>query len=83
MTDSNPKTSILSFILLIIVVYTVQAQKEDTVYLTNGDRITGELKKYENGLLVLKTDALSTINIENDKIQTFCSKKFFEIVKKS
>jgi sRNA-binding regulator protein Hfq len=62
---------------------TLQAQKDDTVYLINGDRITGELKRYENGLLVLKTDGISTINIEYDKIRTFFSRKNFEIVKKS
>jgi hypothetical protein len=62
---------------------TVYAQKDDTVYLNNGDRITGEIKRYENGLLVLKTDGLSTINIEYDKIRTFFSRKNFEIVKKS
>jgi hypothetical protein len=61
----------------------LSAQKNDTVYLINGDRITGELKKYENGLLVLKTDGISTINIEYDKIQTFFSGKYFEIVKKT
>jgi hypothetical protein len=59
------------------------AQKNDTVYLLNGDRITGELKKYENGILVLKTEGMTTVNIEYDKINTFYSSKFFEIVKKS
>ena len=59
------------------------AQKNDTVYLVNGDRITGEIKRYENGLLVLKTDGISTINIEYDKIQTIFSRKSFDIVKKT
>ena len=45
-----------------------QAQKNDTVYLYNGDRITGELKKFEYGLLFLKTDAMQTVNIEYDRI---------------
>ena len=40
------------------------AQKDDTVYLKNGDRITGEFKKYEGGLLFLKTDGMSTVSIE-------------------
>jgi hypothetical protein len=59
------------------------AQKNDTIYLINGDRITGELKRYENGLLVLKTDGISTINIEYDKVRTIYSGKFYEIVKKN
>jgi hypothetical protein len=56
------------------------AQKNDTVYLLNGDRITGEIKKYESGILVLSTIAMSTLNIEYDKIGSLHSSKFFEIV---
>ncbi|MBN2173964.1 MAG: DUF481 domain-containing protein [Bacteroidales bacterium] len=55
------------------------AQKNDTVYLLNGDRFTGELKKLEYGLIYLKTDAMQTINIEYDRIQTIYSAKFFEL----
>jgi hypothetical protein len=61
----------------------VNAQKNDTVYLQNGDRITGEVKKYENGLLSLKTDGMSTLSIEYYKIRTLYSAKFFEIETKS
>jgi hypothetical protein len=75
--------SIIWFIFLCIIAGSAHAQKDDTVYLINGDRITGELKSYENGLLVLKTDGISTINIEYDKIRTIYSSKFFEIVKKT
>jgi hypothetical protein len=54
------------------------SQKNDTVYLNNGDRITGELKKFENGLLYLKTDAMETVTIEYDMISTLYSSKNFE-----
>jgi len=57
------------------------AQKNDTVYMLNGDRISGEFKKYENGLLKLSTNGLGTIYIEWDKIKTFYSGKYFEVVK--
>jgi hypothetical protein len=57
---------------------TISAQKNDTVYLENGDRITGELKKFEYGLLFLKTDAMQTVNIEYDRIFTMYSAKHFE-----
>ena len=77
------RNSILCFIFVSVTAGTVQAQKDDTVYLINGDRITGEVKRYESGLLVLKTEGISTINIEYDKIQTFFSTKYFEIVKKT
>jgi len=55
------------------------AQKNDTVYLSNGDRITGELKKYEYGLLTFKTDAMNTVIIEYDLIQTMYSSKYFMV----
>jgi hypothetical protein len=57
----------------------VQAQKNDTIYLKNGDRITGELKKFEYGLLDLSTDAMKTISIEFDEINSIHSAKYFEI----
>jgi hypothetical protein len=75
--------SINWIIFFCLIAGSAGAQKDDTVYLLNGDRITGELKRYENGLLVLKTDGISTINIEYDKIRTMYSRKFFEIVKKT
>jgi hypothetical protein len=69
--------SIIAF--LCISVLHINAQKNDTVYLNNGDRITGELKKFENGLLFLKTDALESVTIEYDMISTVFSSKNFEL----
>lgn len=63
---------------LVLLTVPSLAQKTDTVYLQNGDRITGELKKFEDGLLFLKTDAMQTIEIEYDRIFTVYSSKFFE-----
>lgn len=57
----------------------VFAQKNDTVYLMNGDRLTGEVKRYEYGLLTFKTDAMNTVTIEYDLIHTIYSGKYFEI----
>lgn len=54
------------------------AQKNDTIYLMNGDRITGELKKVETALITLKTDAMKTLSIEVAKVNTIYSKKYFE-----
>jgi len=69
--------------LLFIYPFLSAAQKNDTIYLLNGDKITGELKKYENGMLRLSTAGMSTIFIEWDKIKTFYSGKYYEIVKAS
>jgi hypothetical protein len=78
------KKNLLFFLTLIVFsTMTIRAQKNDTIYLRNGDRITGELKKFEYGLLDLKTDAMQTINIEFDRINSIHSTKYFEIRMKS
>lgn len=55
------------------------APKTDVVTLSNGDRITGEIKKLERGLLVLKTDALGTVEIEWPEIVRIESGQLLEI----
>jgi hypothetical protein len=58
----------------------VNAQKNDTIYLINGDRLSGELKKLEYGLVYLKTDALQTVEIQYDYISTIYSDKTFDML---
>ena len=53
--------------------------KTDTVYLFNGDRITGEVKHFEYGVLSFKTDGMGTLKIEFDRIKTIYSKYQFTI----
>jgi len=77
---SNICKAVIWFIFSCAVAGSVQAQKDDTVYLKNGDRITGEIKRYEGGILVLSTNAMSTLDIEYDKISTIHSSKHFELV---
>lgn len=69
--------------LFLILPHILSAQKNDTVYLKNGDRLTGEIKKYSDGLILLSTEGLGKLNIEYDKICSFHSQKNFEIVKKT
>lgn len=77
------KPLILFILLVCCATSKVNAQKDDTVFMSNGDRLTGEFKKYEGGLLSLKTDGLSTVSIEYDKIGTIASSNFYEIIKKT
>lgn len=51
------------------------AQKTDIVILTNGDRVTGEIKKLEAGILQYKTDTMGTVNIEWRFIRTIITDK--------
>lgn len=55
------------------------APRTDVIVLVNGDRITGEVKKLERGLLTLKTDALGTVEIEWPKIARIQTRQLLEI----
>jgi hypothetical protein len=54
-------------------------EKTDVVILGNGDRITGEIKKLEYGLLRLKTDSMDNVYIEWDEIVSVTSEFFYQI----
>jgi hypothetical protein len=73
------KNRFIWLLFFLVLTISVQAQKNDTIYLKNGDRITGELKKFEYGLLTLSTDAMLKVYIEFDKINTIYSAKYFEM----
>ncbi len=51
------------------------AEKTDIVILTNGDRVTGEIKKLEAGILQYKTDTMGTVRIEWRFIRTIITDK--------
>jgi len=58
----------------------VQAKaKTDVVTLYNGDRITGEVKSLDSGILSFSTDAMGTIKIEWQDIASLESQYFYEI----
>lgn len=73
------RTRLLPFLLLILglclVAFEAQAQKTDIVILTNGDRVTGEIKKLETGLLDFSTNAMGTVTIEWRLIRQVISSK--------
>jgi len=54
--------------------------RTDIVVLLNGDKITGEIKELKYGKLKFKTDDISTIYFEWDKIDAIYSKDNFEII---
>jgi len=81
MKKLSPKIPVPFFIscLIILLAGPLFAQKDDTVRLDNGDRITGEIKKMEYGIMNFKTSDMGTLYIEWTKIESIKSKKFFEI----
>jgi len=55
------------------------APKTDVVVLINGDRITGEIKELERGVLSYSTDFMGTLSIEWDKVAQLQSNQLFEV----
>jgi hypothetical protein len=55
------------------------AQKTDIVVLTNGDRITGEIKKLERGRLEYSTDDIGRLYIDWTKVAKISSKQRFDV----
>ena len=61
----------LSFTLVAIFIScNIHAQKIDTIYFQNGDRVTAELKSLANNQLKLSTDDAGTVNLEWNKIDS-------------
>lgn len=56
------------------------AQKTDLIYLTNGDRITGEVKTLERGRLTVKTANIGTLTMEWEAIDRIVTDKTLEIL---
>ncbi|MEM1410944.1 MAG: DUF481 domain-containing protein [Pseudomonadota bacterium] len=66
---------LLLFLILSALPVSALAEKTDIVILTNGDRVTGEIKKLEAGILQYKTDTMGTVNIEWRFIQSITTDK--------
>jgi len=73
----------LSVGLLVLVVLLlptpVRAVRTDIVILNNDDRITGDIKSLERGMLKLKTDAADNILIQWEDIKRLISTTSFEV----
>jgi Protein of unknown function, DUF481 len=52
---------------------TAWAEKTDIVYLKNGDRVTGEVKNLDRGMLEFSTDHMGTVYIEWSDIREIAS----------
>jgi hypothetical protein len=68
-----------SGLLLVLATGVANAQKTDSVWIRNGDRITGEVKSLYRGLLKYDTDDLGTISIEWDKVVQISSPATYEV----
>src|SRR3954466_10563821 len=73
----------LAVLALLLGARAAEAQKTDSVWIRNGDRITGEVESLSRALLKYSTDDLGTIYIEWDKVDRISSPTMFEVYLKS
>lgn len=73
------KKPLLFSFLLFLVATVSYAQKTDTLVSTNGNIITGEIKKLEYGLLTYKVSGMGTLSVKVENIKSVKSTKKFQI----
>lgn len=71
MISKRTRFILLSFLLLLSA--PAWADKTDVVFLKNGDRVTGEVKGLERGILEFSTDHMGTVFIEWKDIEEIIS----------
>ena len=71
--------ALLGSFSLLLGAAVAEAQKTDSVWIRNGDRITGEVKSLSRALLKYSTDDLGTIYIEWDHVDRISSRATFEV----
>lgn len=78
---SGTRLSWLCGIWIVLLGYSnlAAAQKTDLIYLTNGDRITGEIKSLDRGQLLVKTNSLGTLYVEWTAIDHVVSDKTMQL----
>jgi hypothetical protein len=69
----------LAVLFLFLGAGIAEAQKTDSVWIRNGDRITGEVKSLSRGLLKYSTDDLGTVYIEWDKVDRISTSTIVEV----
>ena len=69
----------ISALLFLINIAPLFAEKTDVVVLVNGDRITGEIKKLERGMLEYNTDDMGWVYIDWTKIIKISSQNRFDV----
>lgn len=71
--------TLLGLLFAVISLDVLAQRKTDIVTLYNGDRITGEVKSLDSGILNFSTDSMGTIKIEWQEIARLESKYYYEI----
>ena len=77
----NPgqRIGIAALLLLAFASAPAAAQKTDVVLMKNGDRFTGEIKRYEDGRLSLDSTDSGVVSIKWNRILSLTSDKTFDV----
>jgi len=75
------KTTILSFTIFAILSFSPSGLSADEIYLTNGDRITGEIIMETTDLLKIQNEIMGSVEVKKKFIDHIGSKTPAEIVK--
>src|SRR5687767_12029912 len=68
MSGHNKKISCLAIFLLVVII--AYAQKKDSLYLTNGQLLIGELKSMSLGKINFDADNLQLLSIKSNRVKT-------------
>jgi len=71
--------TIICMLLFVLSCHAEANAKTDVITLYNGDRVTGEVKSLDSGILELSTDSMGTVKIEWQDIARLESEHFYEI----
>ena len=80
MTIARLRVWLAACAVLVSLAAPAWAQKTDIVVLSNGDRITGEIKELERGQLEFSTDDAGTLYLEWDKLASLLTTRNVEVV---
>lgn len=72
-------TTVLLVMLLLAATTAAARERTDIITLKNGDRITGEVRKLDLGVVTVQTDAMGTVTIEWDQVKNLKSTQLFEV----
>ena len=70
---------VIVFLFLFGGNYSLARKKVDVVLMKNGDKVTGEIKDLERGMLKVSTDYMGTVDIEWERIAKVISPQGFEV----
>jgi hypothetical protein len=75
----RPGPAVLFALVLLAPGAPALAQKTDVIVLSNGDRVTGEIKSYDQGRLTVDTSHSSWIKVKWSLVESITSDKQFDV----